>query len=564
MNKKILFITMGIVVVIGGVAGTLLFQRLNNVPYELATVKRGDIIQEVSASGKVESPTKIDLHFKNSGKLIAMNAKVGEKITVGRLLAKQDTVQLDAQVSEMQAGIDIQKAKLDQLLSGTSPEDIAVAETAVINAETSAINANQTLEDVKKDLENVKNKTGVDLDNLYDDIRGILNDAYTKADDAVNRQTDDMFDNDLSSNPQLNFFSTDSQAETDSEWERIIIGSELKKWKTELDNLSPDYFDLDETLIKAKNHLVIIEDFLIRLNDAVQGAIGISQITINTYKTNINTGRTNINTIVSNINNQQQLIAAQKITNQKNIDSAQKDVNTAENNLKTAEGSLKTAQNQLALKKAPVRSSDVAVYRAQINQAEASLQKIQAQRDDLMLFAPYSGVVTSVNGEVGEIVGQDKIIVSFATGGALQIKLNVVEDAIVDVRLGQEARITFDAMGDQEFYGKVVAIDPAETVVGGAVYYQTTILFNKNDERVRSGMTANVWIKTAVSEDTLFIPESALQYKDGVKIVQVLTSDNVLDREIVAGIKNDIGMVEIISGLSEGEQVLLGDKKIKK
>lgn len=564
MNKKILFITMGIVVVIGGVAGTLLFQRLNNVPYELATVKRGDIIQEVSASGKVESPTKIDLHFKNSGKLIAMNAKVGEKITVGRLLAKQDTAQLDAQVSEMQAGIDIQKAKLDQLQSGTSPEDIAVAETAVINAETSAINANQTLEDVKKDLENVKNKTGVDLDNLYDDIRGILNDAYTKADDAVNRQTDDMFDNDLSSNPQLNFFSTDSQAETDSEWERIIIGSELKKLKTELDNLSPDYFGLDETLIKAKNHLVIIEDFLIRLNDAVQGAIGISQTTINTYKTNINTGRTNINTIVSNINNQQQLIATQKITNQKNIDSAQKDVNTAENNLKTAEGSLKTAQNQLALKKAPVRSSDIAVYQAQINQAEASLQKIQAQREDFIISAPSSGIVTEVNGEVGEIIGPDKIVISFGTGGALQIKLNIVEDNIVDVRVGQETRITFDAMEDQEFYGKVVAIDPAETIIGGAVYYQTTVLFDKNDERVRSGMTANVWIKIAVSEDTLFIPESALQYKDGVKIIQVLASDNVIDREIVAGIKNNIGMVEIISGLSEGEQVLLVDKKIKK
>jgi HlyD family secretion protein len=150
MNKKTLLITTGVAIIISGIVG-LFFLKHDNAHYELVTVKRGDLLQEVSASGKVESSSKIDLHFKNSGKLVEMNVKVGKKVSAGQLLAKQDTSQLDAQVLEMQAGIDLQNAKLQQLISGASPEDINVYETAIVNAE-------QSLEDSKKNIiDKIKN-----------------------------------------------------------------------------------------------------------------------------------------------------------------------------------------------------------------------------------------------------------------------------------------------------------------------------------------------------------------------------------------------------------------------
>jgi hypothetical protein len=154
--------------------------------------------------------------------------------------------------------------------------------------------------------------------------------------------------------------------------------------------------------------------------------------------------------------------------------------------------------------------------------------------------------------------------VSLAAGGALQIQLNVVEDKIVNVRVGQQARITFDAIGGEEFGGKVVTVEPVETIIGGAVYYRTTILFDKADERIRSGMTANVWIKTAVSADALFVPASAVQSKDGKKIVQTLVAGQVVKKEVSVGIENDAGMIEIVSGLSEGDQIILGAEKKQK
>ena len=513
MNKKTLLIAVGAIVIIGGVVGGFFLKRLNNAPYEVVIAKRGDLIQEVSASGKVEFPTKIDLHFKNSGKLVEINAKVGKKVLSNQLLAKQDTAQLDAQVSEMQAGIDLQKAKLQQLISGASFEDINVYETSVINAE-------QSLEESKK--------------NLIDKIKN----AYTKSDDAVRGKSDQLFNNPKEYNSQLIFVTSDSRLESDIESQRFLLESVLSTWSESLKTISTQS-DLSSEIALANKNINQIKSFLDDISSVVNSLTvysNVSQSVIDKWKTDISTARTNVDLVASNLS-------------------------LAEESIKTKEGALKTSQNQLTFKKAGARPTDISVYQAQISQAEASLQKTLAQRKELMIFAPSQGVVTYVNGEVGEIISPDMNIVSFASLGSLQVKLNVVEDKIVDVKIGQEVRITFDAIENERFTGRVVAIDPAETIVGGVVYYQTTILFDKADERVRSGMTANVWIKTAVSNNTLFLPVSAVLKKNGKKIVQVLSGNQIIEKDVIVGIKNDSGMIEVISGISEGEQVVLGNKK---
>lgn len=514
MDKKTLYI--GTILISSLMLGVVLFIILRNssAPNSLATVEKGIIAQEVSATGKVESSTKIDLRFKGSGKLAYLNAKVGERVLVGSLLAKQDTAQLDAQVKEMQAGIDLQKAKLSQLLDGTSPEDVNISETAVINADQSFLDAKR---------------------NLLDKLQG----AYTKSDDAIRAKSDQLFGGVKTTAPQLIFsYPYDVQLETDVEWERAHIEVMFSGWAKELSSLSVEGDLLQATKQAYKNtaqikallaNEALIVNTLIPNND-------ITQVMIDKWKTDISGARASIDIAISNI-----LIA--------------------EENFRIKEASLKTTKSQLALKTAPIRSTDIAVFQAQIAQAEASLLKIEAQRRDLMLYAPASSVVTNIQGEVGEVVGPDLVVVSLASSGALQITLNVVEDKIVNVRVGQNARIAFDAIENQEFSGKVVAIDPAETIVGGAVYYQTTILFDRVDERIRSGMTANVWINTAISKEALFVPASAVQFKDGKKVVQVLNGDQIIKRDIVIGIENDKGVIEIVSGLSLGEQVILGAEK---
>ena len=104
-------------------------------------------------------------------------------------------------------------------------------------------------------------------------------------------------------------------------------------------------------------------------------------------------------------------------------------------------------------------------------------------------------------------------------------------------------------------------IDSTETIRGGAIYYNTTVSFNKKDPSIKSGMTANVWIKTAISENTLLVPASALQKNNNKNMVRVLQEKQVIEKEVVTGLKNDAGMIEIVSGLSQGEQLVIGNKK---
>ena len=191
-----------------GIIGYFLFKNGNGQEQTLI-VHPGDFVQQVSVSGKVVAAESLDLSFEQTGRVTGVWVKVGDKVFAWQILAGQDTAQVEAQLAEARAGVDAQKAKLEQLLAGASPEDITVAETAA-NAETTLANAEKSLDDARQNL----------MDKLQD--------AYTKADDAILSKTDQMFNNPQSSNPQI-VFSSNNQLQADINWERLLIGSMFKK-----------------------------------------------------------------------------------------------------------------------------------------------------------------------------------------------------------------------------------------------------------------------------------------------------------------------------------------------
>ncbi|MDP2815414.1 MAG: efflux RND transporter periplasmic adaptor subunit [Rectinemataceae bacterium] len=200
--------------------------------------------------------------------------------------------------------------------------------------------------------------------------------------------------------------------------------------------------------------------------------------------------------------------------------------------------------------------------KAIVEKASSDVRTQMERIGETILVSPTDGVITVVNGEVGEIAKPEMIVVSIVSTDAPHIEVDIPETTVANVIVGQTARITLDAFdGGTSWSGKVSSIDPAERVRGGAVYYRAIISFDQEDERMRPGMTANVWIKTAVAENTLSVPMSAVQFKNGKKIIQVLQEKQVVEKEVVTGLKNDAGMIEIVSGLLQGEQIILGSKE---
>ncbi|MBK5215906.1 MAG: efflux RND transporter periplasmic adaptor subunit [Candidatus Pacebacteria bacterium] len=486
MRKKTLFIAIGIISIIS-IAGVIIWKN-NNISSELILVKRGTLVQDVSATGKVEFPTKIDLHFKNSGKLVAINTGIGKKVSAGQLLAKQDTGELDAQVSEMKAGIELQQAKLDQLLGGASDEEVSLSQITLDQTK----NTQEIL--VKNAYENMLNSTieAVPEDGDSDYIAPIISGTYN-----------------LGKEGTIKISSYYSSGGTSFNVTGLTSGTGLS-------------------------------------NTITAQPIGNSGLYIK-FPNNTNI---NVTDWIINIPNKK---ASDYLANYNAYQSA----------LSQAKSLIDQRTAELALKKAPARSLDVAVYQAQVNQAKALLQKIQSQRNELMIIAPSSGLITKINGEIGEIINPDKPVISFVAENVLQIKLNIIEDKIANINVGQEAEITFDAIENKKFSGKIVSIDPTETEVQGAVYYETTIIFDKVDESVKSGMTANVLVRTAIREDVLFVPVSAVQIKNNIKYVQILENKKIISKEVTTGIKNGVGMIEITSGLEEGEQVIISNQSKK-
>lgn len=567
-------ISVAFVVVIIFTAGYLLFGRQKQQPaYNFIIAGRGDVVQKVSVTGRVKPAEKVDLAFEKSGKVSKVNVKIGDKVTNGQILAGLSNADIEAQLLQAEAGVESaksslaqyqaallsQQAKLEELKRGTRPEELQIAETNVANTQ-------KSLSDTQTNLENVKNKASSDLTNLYGKIKDILNDAYVKADDAVNKQTDEMFLNENSNNPQLSFTTTDSQVKTDIEQRRIAAGTAVKDIKANLDNLSAATADLDDSLVKTKEQLIIIRDFLTRLNDALDSATNISMATTSAYKGYVNTGRTNINTATTNITNHQQAIESQKILNQNNISTAQTGVNSAQS-------ALASARDELALKKAGAAPEQIASQEAQVKQAEANLsaqaaqvksseanvKNIQAQLAKTIIFSPINGIVTSQDAKVGEIISANSPLVSLISEAKFQIEANVPEADIAKVKIGDTAEVTIDAYGrDVVFEAKVIFIDPAEIMIEGVATYKTTLEFTKEDDHIRPGMTANIDILTAKRQNVIFVPSRAVITKDGQKFVLVdVGNSKQEERKIETGLRGPDGNIEIISGLKAGEKVII-------
>lgn len=204
--------------------------------------------------------------------------------------------------------------------------------------------------------------------------------------------------------------------------------------------------------------------------------------------------------------------------------------------------------------------ANILSQQAQIKQAEANVENYQAQIAKTIIRAPISGTVTKQDAKVGEIVSANTPLVFLISTSQFEIEANIPEADIAKVKLGNAAKVTLDAYGsDVSFDVKVVAIDPAETIIDGVATYKTTFQFIDidKDERVKSGMTANIDISTEKRENVIVIPQRAVITKNGDKIVRVLNNETPKEVKVKTGLRGSDGNIEIIEGVSEGDKVII-------
>ena len=490
-------------------AGWWYFASNKKAPANVFVVTRGEVVSEVSVTGKVKPAQSLDLAFEKTGRLVNFKVEVGDKVSEAQILANLNNSEFYAQLAQAEASLKAEEAELVELEKGTRPEDIRVKESELQKAEQ-------------------------DLTNYYQDVARIVSDAYNKSDDAVRNKTNDLFGND-DTIPYLTFV-TDYNVKIDVESMRSSFNKGLPDWLDEINQISSasPQSDLDKALSNAENNLIEVRNFLNRAMDAVSKSTSLSATTITTYKDNITTGRTNINTALSNVIAQEQDVASQKITVQK-------------------------IKNELELKLAGSTPEQIAAQEAKVDEAKGNVAYYKAQLNKTILRAPFSGTITKVDYDVGDVISADAAVISLIGRGAYQIEANVAELDIAKIKTGNVARVTLDAYGsDVVFEAKVVKIDLSSTVIEGVATYKTTLQFLKEDPRILAGLTANLDILSDKKENVLYVPTRNIFSVDSRKFVKVLKDEkkNIVEQvEVKTGLKGSDGNTEIISGLQEGDKI---------
>lgn len=492
------------------VIALVFFMRGGGAPkYETAEAAKRDIAQEVAVTGRVQAAESLELAFEKAGRVSQVFSKVGDRVFPGSLLVSLDNAELFANLAEAEADVKVQESKLKELERGTRAEEIRVYEVKVANAEAA-------LGDAKENVVNT------------------LQGSYTKADDAVRNKAAQFFTLPWSSSSQLRFSLSDSQLKVEVESKRLLAENMLLSWSSSLAALTAEG-NLATAIEQARQSLSAVKSFLEKSALALSIAVpepGITQAAIDSWKTDVYTARTNVSTAITN-------------------------VQTTEENLQTAQSNLSLAKENLTLAQAGSSSEEIAAQAAKLEQSRAAVEKIEAQIEKNKLFSPIAGVVTKQKAKAGELVSAGVAVVSLISDNDFEIETNVPEADIAKVKVENEAEVTLDAYGrDAVFGAKVVKIDPAETIIEGVATYNVTLLFIKEDERVKPGMTANINILTAKKEGVLAVPQRAVTRKGEESVVRVLLGKEIKEVKVKTGLRGSEGFIEITEGLKEGDVVI--------
>jgi len=291
------------------------------------------------------------------------------------------------------------------------------------------------------------------------------------------------------------------------------------------------------------------------------------------------------------------------------VESAEASVSSAEANAALVHENMVTAENEYKRSKRLVASGlesqsafeakqatfqvEVARHKSALDQVSQARAALKQARDDLSkttIYAPMSGTISALNKEQGEIAlgsqFQKDVILVVADLSVMEARINVDENDIMSVSVGQPAEVEVDALPNQTLKGVVSEIGSSARSAGTGTTDQKTefeirITITNPPKTLRPGMTASADIVTQTNDHALSVPLQSVAVrtvdqlakkgekckeaeglykadKDGfVEVVFAIENGKAVARPVHTGIQSD-ERIEILDGLREGDEVVTG------
>lgn len=538
----------GIAVLLIIIIGAVVFKSKNKSGYDFITAGKGTLVQEVSVSGRLKPRQGLDMGFETIGRVSRILKKIGDQVFIGERIIELDASQLYSQLNQAEANLAAEQSRLRELQAGTRPEELQAARTLVSGLEKSLA---ETIENRKA----TEDKATADLNNAYSSALASLQKSVSYAQDSLFTLTDIQYSH---------FYSNNDVADAKGVAVLSLLGGQnAGRWtNSAISGLSGGAFGRVRTAVASQSQ-ADVDRALIETEAALQqvktalDSLPVSSDLTSTEKTNLASEKTNILAEISTISGKEQAILVQKSTSAYNLAVAESSVTSARN-------SYNSALDQLNIKEAGATLEQLLIRQSLVDAASAAVQNIKSQTAKTVIFSPINGIVTKMEAEVGESVSPNTVVISLMSLAEFEIESRVAEVDIAKIKIGDSAKVNLDAYGsDVIFQASVARIDPAETIIEGLPTYKVTLQFIEKDDRLRSGMTADVDILTAEKQNVIFVPQRAVFSENGDKFVRILKKGNVVETiKVKTGLRGSIGEIEITEGLNEGDRIIVsGDEK---
>lgn len=506
-NRYISFAVLAVLIVI-------LFSLKGNAltPENTVTQKivKEDVRATVLPAGQVTSVTDLELSFKASDTVRAVNVAVGDKVKKGQILATLNNGDELGALTQAQGAYRAAQAAYQRTVEGATSEEVALAEVNLKNA--------------TRDLENTTKQQAILVANakrtLYSGGLVATSGTSTSGSYAIAsaptisgtyRGEDDTYTVTVYGSGDGLYFTVTTDKNADSGSAPVNTSAPVALGTKGLYiQFSPGFTDTNTRWkIKIPN-------------------------TESTAYTN------NYNAYQSALENERSAIAS-------------------------AQAVVDTRQAELNLKKAAARPADLDARQADILSAQGRLQTAQAAYENTVLRAPADGTITRVDVKVGEQAQPQQVVMVLQDISNLYLEANVNEANIGSIALGQPVEFTLDAFSkDRIFRGSVIHIDPGATENNGIVNYKIKVALSETDPMIKPGMNADMTVITYEAKGVIAIPKVAVVAKgetSTVKVVHGTKKYTTEERKVTLGSMVDGNKVIITSGLQEGDIVLISETK---
>jgi len=497
VGKAVLLIVLGAVLLVplAGCSGQADAKATTDAEPIYVEVHMGDIEDIITATGDVAAEKTAALNFEMGGSVTEVAVEEGDEVQAGQVLARLDDGDLQDAVERAKISLRTAQINLERARKPASNAEILAAEASVSSAKASLAR----LYEGPTELERQRAKLDIDsakasLAKLYEEPTELERQQAKLAVDSAKNQ----------------LWST--QANRDS-----VAGSKYSSSASK-DSAEASVLSAEVAVQRAQVNQQMLDEPP-RDADVAQAQAQVDQAQVR-----------------------------QQILDEPPTDS---DVAQAQAQVDQAEANLKKLLEQ-------PYAEDIAIQEAQVEQAQLNLTQAEEALSDALLAAPFEGIITSVNVEIGESASSSAPAITLVDDGQLQVDAQVDEMDIARVSEGQTVRLSFAALDNQVVNGEIANVAMAGTQTSAGVGYDVEIALSETDLPVRLGMTADVEIIVDQAEDAILVPNQAIteEREKGLCFVTKKTALGSQRVQVELGLRAET-YSQVLSGVEEGDQVQL-------